>query len=158
MYKGELFSSFGIRECSSPSLCDSRAEQQGKVPWILHTLISVFPKTSPKKYTFILPAHSNIPLPLLSVTSMTILSFGPGPLRLEKEPSASSGPGTGVPPLALELGELERLSRVGVAQGVRLGLRSRVRTVRVTTPFLSCWREEPMISQRLPVKPCILNL
>ena len=72
---------------------------------------------------------------------MTILSFGPGPLRLEKEPSASSGPGTVVPPLALELGELERLSRVGVAQGVRLGLRSRVRTVRVTTPFLSCWRD-----------------
>lgn len=87
---------------------------------------------------FILLAHSNRSSPLLSVTSMTILSFGPGPLRLEEEPSVSSGPGTGVPPLALELGELERLSKVGVAQGVRLGLRRRVRTVRVTTPFLSC--------------------
>lgn len=49
MCKGKLFSSFGIRECSSPSLRDSRAEQQGKVPWILQTLISVFPKTSPEK-------------------------------------------------------------------------------------------------------------
>lgn len=69
---------------------------------------------------------------------MTILSFGPGPLRHEDELSPSSEPATGVPPLALELGELERLNKVGVAHGVRLGLRSLVRTVRVTTPFLSC--------------------
>lgn len=66
---------------------------------------------------------------------MQSLGPGPGPLRL----SASSNPvGTGVPPLVLELGELERLSRVGVGQGVRLGLRRRVRMVRVTTPFFSC--------------------
>lgn len=70
---------------------------------------------------------------------MTILSLGPGPLRLEEEPSGSSRLGTGT--LLLALGELERLSRVGVTQGVRLGLRSRVRTVSVTTPFLSCWRD-----------------
>lgn len=72
---------------------------------------------------------------------MTILSLGPGPLRLEEEPSGSSRPGTGTLPLALELGELERLSKVGVTHGVRLGLRRRVRTVSVTTPFLSCCRD-----------------
>lgn len=67
---------------------------------------------------------------------MMMQSFGPGPgLRL----SASSNPeGTGVPPLVLELGELERLRGVGVGQGVRLGLRRRVRMVSVTTPFFSC--------------------
>lgn len=68
---------------------------------------------------------------------MMMQSFGPGPGPLL--PSASSNPeGTGVPPLVLELGELERLRRVGVGQGVRLGLRRRVRMVRVTTPFFSC--------------------
>lgn len=80
--------------------------------------------------------------PLLSVTSMMMQSFGPGPGPLWL--SASSNPeGTGVPPLVLELefGELERLSRVGVGQGVRLGLRRRVRIVSVTTPFFSCcWK------------------
>lgn len=69
---------------------------------------------------------------------MMILSFGPGPLRHEEKVSPSSEPGAGVPPLALELGELDLLIKVGVGHGVRLGLRSLVRTVRVTTPFLSC--------------------
>lgn len=71
---------------------------------------------------------------------MMMQSLGPGPGGLR--PSASSQPaGTGVPPLALELGELERLSRVGVGHGVRLGLRRRVRIVSVTTPFFSCCLE-----------------
>lgn len=79
--------------------------------------------------------ESLVTWPLVSVTSMMMQSFGPGPLR----PSGSSDPeGTGVPPLVLELGELERLRRVGVGQGVRLGLRRRVRIVRVTTPFFNC--------------------
>lgn len=69
---------------------------------------------------------------------MTILSFGPGPLRLEEEVSPSSPLGNEAPPLVLELGELDRLSNMGVGHGVRLGLRSLVRTVRVTTPFFSC--------------------
>lgn len=68
---------------------------------------------------------------------MMMQSFGPGPGPLR--PSESSNPeGTGVPPLVLELGELDRLRRVGVGQGVKLGLRRRVRIVSVTTPFFSC--------------------
>lgn len=63
------------------------------------------------------------------------LGPGPGPLR----PSTSSDPArSGVFLLLLELGELERLRRVGVGQGVKLGLRRRVRIVSVTTPFFSC--------------------
>jgi hypothetical protein len=53
----------------------------------------------------------------------------------------------------LETGELERLRRVGVGQGVRLGLRRRVRTVKVTTPLFSCCRAEgtsPHLSMLTP--------
>lgn len=82
-------------------------------------------------------------LPLFSVTSMIMQSLGPGPLR--ESPSSKLG-GTGVPPLAFEFGELDLLRRVGVGQGVRLGLLRRVRTVRVTTPFFSCWKGEKRYS------------
>lgn len=77
-------------------------------------------------------------VPLFNVTSMIMRSLGPGPLR---ESPSSKLVGTGVPPLAFEFGELDLLSRVGVGQGVRLGLLRRVLTVRVTTPFFSCWKE-----------------
>lgn len=66
---------------------------------------------------------------------MTMRSLGPGPLRYS--PSSKPG-GIGVLLLVLELGELDRLSRVGVGHGVKLGLLRRVRTVSVTTPFFSC--------------------
>jgi len=76
-------------------------------------------------------------IPLFNVTSMIMRSLGPGPLR---ESPSSKLVGTGVPPLAFEFGELDLLRRVGVGQGVRLGLLRRVLTVRVTTPFFSCWK------------------
>ena len=86
------------------------------------------------------PRAASSQSPLLSETSMMMRSLGPGPLR-ESPSSKAGGTGVpGVPPLVLELGELERLSRVGVGHGVRLGLRRRVRTVSVTTPFFSCCR------------------
>lgn len=66
---------------------------------------------------------------------MMMRSLGPGPLRYS--PSSNPG-GTGVLLLVLELGELDRLNRVGVGHGVKLGLLRRVRTVNVTTPFFSC--------------------
>lgn len=71
---------------------------------------------------------------------MTTLSLGPGPLREADSPSSEAT--TDAPTLICELGELERLNSVGVGHGVRLGLRSLVRTVNVTTPFLSCWEKK----------------
>jgi len=67
-------------------------------------------------------------------------SFGPGPGHLWLY-AFSNPDGTGVLSLVLELGELERLVGVGVGHGVKLGLRRRVRIVRVMTPFFSCcWK------------------
>lgn len=60
---------------------------------------------------------------------MMMQSFGPGP-RLLLSSTSSHSEGVGVPP--------EQPWRVGVWQGVRLGLRRRVRIVSATTPFLSC--------------------
>lgn len=80
-------------------------------------------------------------LPLLSVTSMTILSLGPGAFRpSEEEPPSSWPPPAGVPPLVLKLGELDLLRCVGVEQGVRLGLSSLVRTVRTNSPLRICYK------------------
>lgn len=77
---------------------------------------------------------------------MMIQSFEPGPGT--PFPSASSSPiGTVAATPVLGLGELERLGRVGVRHGVRLGLRRRVRTVRVTTPFFnSCLGKIQMVA------------
>lgn len=84
-------------------------------------------------------------------------SLGPGPLRYS--PSSKPG-GTGVLLLVLELGELDRLIRVGVGHGVKLGLLRRVRTVSVTTPFFSCcfWGEMVNISDRKCIAIFLLNV
>lgn len=78
-------------------------------------------------------------LPLLSVTSMTILSLGPGAFRPRVEEAPSSWPPpAGVPPLVLKLGEFDLLMCVGVEHGVRLGLSNLVRTVRTNNPLRIC--------------------
>lgn len=76
--------------------------------------------------------------PLLSVTSMTILSLGPWVFRPRDEELLSSEPTAEVPPLALKLGELDLLMCVGVEQGVRLGLSNFVRTVNTNNPLRIC--------------------
>lgn len=76
--------------------------------------------------------------PLLSVTSMTILSLGPGAFRPRDEELPSSGPAAELPPLVLKLGELDLLMCVGVEQGVRLGLSNFVRTVKTNNPLRIC--------------------
>lgn len=76
--------------------------------------------------------------PLLSVTSMTILSLGPWAFRPSEEELLSSEPTAEVPPLALKFGELDLLMCVGVEQGVRLGLSNFVRTVNTNSPLRIC--------------------
>lgn len=98
---------------------------------------NLWPETSETATHCICFYQKDMIVPLFNVTSMIMRSLGPGPLR---ESPSSKLVGTGVPPLAFEFGELDLLSRVGVGQGVRLGLLRRVLTVRVTTPFFSCWK------------------
>lgn len=76
--------------------------------------------------------------PLLSVTSMTILSLGPGVFRPRDEVLPSSEPPAEAPPLVLKLGEADLLMCVGVEQGVRLGLTNFVRTVKTNNPLRIC--------------------
>lgn len=89
-------------------------------------------------------ARQQAPMPsptlgsLLSVTSMTILSLGPGAFRPRDEELPSSAPTAEVPVLALKLGELDLLMCVGVEQGVRLGLSNLVRTVKTNKPLRIC--------------------
>lgn len=92
-------------------------------------------------------------VPLLSVTSMTILSLGPGAFRpKDKEPPSSGPPPAGGPPLLLKLGELDLLMCVGVEHGVRLGLSNFVRTVRTNNPLRICCKTSRQVGNRQMAK------
>lgn len=93
-------------------------------------------------------------VPLLSVTSMTILSLGPGAFRpKDEEPPSSEPPPAGGPPLLLKLGELDLLMCVGVEHGVRLGLSNLVRTVRTNNPLRICCKTSRRVGNCQMAKP-----